>query len=74
MHAQCKKTKRQQKYLPLTKPPVKSAAHLRNDPRARFLTTGGICTAAADAVLYDITNIPINREMILLRNVIVIEN
>ena len=63
------KDKHQQKYLPLTKPPVKSAAHLRKDPRARFLTTGGICTTAADAVLYDITNI---RE-ILMRNVIVIE-
>lgn len=67
------KDKTSTSYLPLTKPPVKSAAHLRKLPRARFFTTGGMCTTAEDVVLHDTSNIPINRE-ILLRNVIVIEN
>ena len=45
------KDKTSTSYLSLTKPPVRSAAHLRKDPRARFLTTGGMCTIAADVVL-----------------------
>ena len=58
--------------ISLTKPPVKSAAHLRKLPRARFLTTGGTCTTAADIELHDTTNIPI--EILLKNAIVVIEN